>query len=94
MDMNLLAKVISETQNVDIAFSVDALSIKKQLDEVVFSQDYATSVVEKRLQICVADLNDKTKPLSSFLLTGSTGVGKPLPDDVMVPVFSKDSSIR
>lgn len=60
--------------NVD--FKVDATTIKKRLDQRVLSQHLATKAIESRLQICVADLNDKTKPMSTFLFTGSTGVGK------------------
>lgn len=76
MDRALLADVLMESTNVNIAFRVDAVKIKQQLDSKVFSQDLATSIVAQRLQLCVADLNDKSKPMSSFLLTGSTGVGK------------------
>lgn len=76
MDRDLLADVLMESTNVNIAFRVDAVRIKEQLDSKVLSQDFATAVVAKRLQLCVADLNDKSKPMSSFLLTGSTGVGK------------------
>jgi ATP-dependent Clp protease ATP-binding subunit ClpA len=76
MDRALLADVLMESVGVNVAFRVDAVKIKEQLDRKVFSQDWATSVVAKRLQLCVADLQDKTKPASSFLFTGSTGVGK------------------
>lgn len=76
MDRTLLADVLLESINVNVAFRVDAVKIKAQLDSKVLSQHYATSVVARRLQLCVADLHDKTKPMSSFLLTGSTGVGK------------------
>ena len=76
MDRKLLADVLYDTQGVDVAFKVDATKIKEELDKAVFSQDFATSAVAKRLQLCVADLNDKSKPQSSFLMTGSSGVGK------------------
>lgn len=76
MDRKLLADVLLESLNVNVAFRVDAVKIKAQLDSKVFSQHFATSAVARRLQLCVADLHDKTKPMSSFLLTGSTGVGK------------------
>lgn len=76
MDMKLLADVIYESEGVNVAFRVDATSIKQELDKHVLSQEFATSVIEERLQICVADLNNKSKPMSSFLFTGSTGVGK------------------
>lgn len=76
MDLKLLADVIYEAEGVNVAFRVDATKIKKELDAYVFAQEYATQMLENRLQVCVADLNDKSKPMSSFLFTGSTGVGK------------------
>lgn len=76
INRKLLADVIFESEGVNVAFRVDATSIKKELDKHVYAQEYATSVIEQRLQICVADLNDKSKPMSSFLMTGSSGVGK------------------
>ena len=76
IDMKLLADVIYETEGINIAFRVDATSIKSQLDKVVIAQQFASSAIESRLQICCADLNNKNKPMSSFLFTGSTGVGK------------------
>ena len=76
MDRKLLADVLLESINVNVAFRVDAVKIKEQLDSKVLSQDYATRAVARRLQLCVADLHDKSKPMSSFLFAGSTGVGK------------------
>lgn len=76
LDLNLLADVIYESEGVNVSFRVDARGIKRMLDEKVLAQEYATTVVEQRLQICVADLNNKGKPMSSFLFCGSTGVGK------------------
>lgn len=76
IDRKLLGDVIYESQGVNIAFRVDAMSIKRMLDEHVYAQELASSIIQDRLQICVADLNNKTKPMSSFLFTGSTGVGK------------------
>lgn len=76
LNTKLLADVIYESEGVNVAFRVDATTIKKELDEHVFAQDFATRMIENRLQICVSDLNDKTKPMASFLFTGSTGTGK------------------
>lgn len=76
MDAKLLADVIYESEGVNVAFRVDATTIKQRLDEKVLSQQLATSIIEERLQICVADLNNKTKPMSTFLFSGSTGSGK------------------
>lgn len=93
INMRLLADVIYESEGVNIAFRVDATKIKEELDKYVIAQGFATSVIEQRLQVCVADLNNKSKPMSSFLFTGSTGVGKGLTNDTVVPVYTKDGSI-
>ncbi|MFF3128661.1 AAA family ATPase [Streptomyces sp. NPDC057908] len=76
MDRDLLSDVLQESLGVNVAFKVDGAKIKQQLDTKVFSQDLATSAVARRLQLSVADLNDKGRPEASMLLTGSTGVGK------------------
>lgn len=76
LDMNLLSSVLYASTGIDIAFRVDGASIKQQLDAQVFDQDNATRVVARRLQLCVADLHDKSRPMASFLFAGSTGVGK------------------
>lgn len=76
MDISLLHKVIEDSEGVKLDVAVDAPSFKAKMDARVFSQGFATMAVSSRLQICAADLNDKTKPMASFLFTGSTGVGK------------------
>lgn len=76
LDKKLLGDVIYESEGINIAFRVDASKIKENLDKHVYAQELASSLIANRLQIAVADLNDKSKPMSSFLFTGSTGVGK------------------
>ena len=93
IDMKLLADVIYETEGINIAFRVDASSIKSRLDKVVIAQQFASTSIESRLQICCADLNNKNKPMSSFLFTGSTGTGKRIDDDTMIPVYTPDGSV-
>lgn len=76
IDAKLIADVIYDTEGINIAFRVNATTIRERLDSAVLSQEWASFVIENRLQICCADLNNKDKPMSSFLFTGSTGVGK------------------
>lgn len=87
MNQQLLADVIYESEGVNVAFRVDATAIKKELDKKVLAQQFATKTLQERLQICVADLNDKSKPMSTFLFTGSSGTGKMLDNNVLVPVY-------
>ena len=88
MNKNLLADVMYEQRNINIAFSVDAAKIRKELDAHVFAQQYATRAVEQRLQLSVAGLGNPTKPQGSFLLCGSTGTGKALSNSTPVPAVS------
>lgn len=93
MDMSLLADVIYQSAGVNVAFRVDATGIKAELDKHVLSQQFATTMIQQRLQICVADLNNKGRPMSSFLFSGSTGVGKEIDDDEPIPVYTSDGSV-
>lgn len=76
MDKKLLATVLKVEFGVEVEINVDATVIKAELDKRVFSQDFATTSIARRLQLCVAGLNDPDKPQASLLLTGSSGVGK------------------
>lgn len=76
MDKALLATVLKIEFGVEVEIDVDAAQIKAELDRRVFSQDFATTSIARRLQLCVAGLNDPSKPMASLLLTGSSGVGK------------------
>ena len=76
MDKKLLTDVIEQSEGVHIDIHIDAHEVKEYLDSKVFAQKIATSSIEQRLNICAADLNDKTKPLSTMLFTGSSGTGK------------------
>ena len=76
MDKALLATVLKIEFGVEVEIDVNAAKIKAELDRRVFSQDFATTSIARRLQLCVAGLNDPSKPMASLLFTGSTGVGK------------------
>ena len=93
MDKKLLATVLKVEFGVEVEINVDATAIKAELDKRVFSQDFATTSIARRLQLCVAGLNDPDKPQASLLFTGATGVGKLCTDSTRVPVFSEDGSV-
>lgn len=93
LDKRLLADVLFESQGVNVTLRVDAAKIKSRLDKMVLAQDAATAVVARRLQLCVADLHDKTRPMSSFLFTGSTGTGKGTLVSERIPVCTEDGSV-
>lgn len=76
MDRHLLAEVIYDSTGVQVTFQVDGRYIESKMNERVFSQTFAMKTLEQRLQIAVADLHDKSRPISSFLFSGPTGTGK------------------
>lgn len=76
MDKALLATVLKDDLGIEVEINVNASEIKVELDKRVFSQDFATTSIARRLQLCVAGLNDPTKPMASLLFTGATGTGK------------------
>lgn len=76
LDRHLLADVIYDNSGVKVTFEIDGREIERQLNERVYSQKFAMKVLEQRLQIAVADLHDKSRPISSFLFAGATGTGK------------------
>lgn len=76
MDRHLLGEVIHDNTGIKVTFEIDGRLIEKQLNERVYSQRFATKALERRLQIAVADLHDKSRPISSFLFSGPTGTGK------------------
>lgn len=90
MDLRLLADVIYESEGVNVSFRVNAGEIKQELDSHVFSQELATEMVSRRLNVAVADLHDKTRPMSSFLFSGPTGTGKTELAKAMAELLFKD----
>ena len=93
MDKALLATVLKIEFGVEVEIDVNASEIKAELDKRVFSQDFATTSIARRLQLCVAGLNDPSKPMASLLLTGSSGVGKGTLVNERIPVFTEDGSV-
>lgn len=93
MDKALLATVLKIEFGVEVEIDVNAAEIKAELDKRVFSQDFATTSIARRLQLCVAGLNDQSKPMSSLLFTGATGVGKGTLVNERIPVFIEDGSV-
>jgi ATP-dependent Clp protease ATP-binding subunit ClpC len=76
MDRHLLAEVIFDSTGVQVTFEINGRHIEDMMNQRVYSQKFAMKTLEQRLQIAVADLHDKSRPISSFLFTGPTGTGK------------------
>lgn len=77
-DLNeqLLNKVLNQRTGINTDWQVNAKGLENRLKSRVFGQDFAIEAILDALQVSMARLNDPTRPLGSFLFTGSTGVGK------------------
>lgn len=93
MDVGMMHEVIEESMGISLAFGVDGQAIKESLDAKVYAQDNASTVLNRRLQLCVANLNNPDQPMMSALFVGSTGVGKDLVDKTIVPVFDSSDGV-
>lgn len=84
----LLKRIIRRSFGVDIDNAVDAKEVIHALRTRLFNQDNATEIVVHLLEMAAQGFSDITRPKFSFLSTGSTGVGKSIPDtwDVPAPV--------
>ena len=75
-DDQLIALVLHDSLGVNIDHRMDVKEIKHYLTNRVMDQQYAINAVCDRLYMVMAGLTDDTRPLASFLFSGSTGVGK------------------
>lgn len=76
MNERLLGRVIEENANVSVDLNTDPESIVRRINDHVIAQEWAAQAIGERMNICMAGLNDPTRPMASFLFAGSTGVGK------------------
>jgi len=88
IDEKLIGEMLYRSQGVRIALNVNPMTIRDRLDSKVYAQGMATQIIEDSLQNCLAGLNNPDKPMATLLFTGSTGVGKMVADDVLVPTPS------
>ncbi len=64
------AKTVTKDDQVALA------SLEADLNQAVFGQEIAVKEVASAIKLARAGLRDATKPIGSYLFTGSTGVGK------------------
>lgn len=90
----LLKRVIRRSYGIDIDNCVNVTTVIDALKARLFNQDNAIDVVVHLLEMAAHGFSDPTRPKFSFLSTGSTGVGKCIRDDELVPAPVPDGYIR
>lgn len=83
----MLNRVIQRSYGIDIDNKVSIPEIKEALHKGILNQNQAVKAVISLLELSLTGFNDPTRPKSSFLSTGSTGVGKALDDNTEIYVI-------
>ena len=76
IDENSLDEQIYLKTGANTKWKVDINYIRKVLNEDVKGQDHALNSLLDGLEVAVANLNDPSRPMGSYIFTGPTGVGK------------------
>lgn len=94
LDVNKYVSVVSGVKLSAITLD-DVDACEKKVRENVFGQDDAIKTVFDALRRYTVGVNDKKKPIASFLFVGPTGVGKTeLCRQLADQLFSRESFIR
>ena len=72
----VLNHVIRRSYGIDIDNKVSVHEVRDALNNRIYNQDQAVSVIMSRLELMLAGFNDPTRPKISVLMTGATGTGK------------------
>lgn len=76
IDHDLIARIMKDKSGVDIDWRTDIDTVMTIIKNQVMGQDTAIRMIENRLYVANAGLQDHGRPLANFLFAGSTGVGK------------------
>ena len=80
IEENLVYSVISKLTGIDetqiAGFNQASLTLESKLKEKIFGQDKAIEDISNKILVANSGLSNPLKPLASFLLIGTTGVGK------------------
>jgi len=81
VDGNVVAKVISNWTGIPVGkMMLDEVQIilrlKEEMEQRIIGQPHALTAIARRIQTYHANLDDPSRPVGVFLLTGPSGVGK------------------
>ena len=76
LNFDLLAYALRNSKNIEIDMKVDLDAMEKYLRSHIFDQDEAIDSFMYSISKSILKMNESGKPRGSWLLAGSTGVGK------------------
>lgn len=72
----LIARIMNDKAGVDVDWQTDIETVMNHIKTSVMGQDAALRMIENRLFVANAGLQDYSRPLANFLFAGATGTGK------------------
>lgn len=76
IDHALISRIMFDKAGVDVDWQTDILTVMNHIKSNVLGQDAALRMIENRLYVANAGLQDYGRPLANFLFAGATGTGK------------------
>lgn len=76
IDHEMIAIIMKDTAGVDVDWQTDIETVMAHIEANLIGQPLALEMIQDRLYVANAGLQDKGRPLANFLFAGSTGVGK------------------
>lgn len=93
MNEDLLDARLYATTGANAKWNVSIDHVSEILRERVKGQDFALETLEDSLEVAVAGLNEQGRPMGSYIFVGSTGVGKSVNSNELVPIYTKDKKL-
>lgn len=91
---SLLKRIIQRTHGIDIDNDVNVTEVIRALKTRLYNQDNAIQIVVHLLEMAAQGFGELDRPKMSFISTGSTGVGKAVMDDELIPAPVEAGYIR
>lgn len=91
IDKTLINRVFKQL-NINLDYKINYQHVKETIANQVKGQPIAIYNVDHLLKKITFDLERSQKPLLSALFVGTTGTGKAIADDELVPVYLKNGS--
>lgn len=94
IDYSLLAEVFRTEYTVDLSFDVDPKAVLDNVKRRVLGQPLAIEMVQSAIEEIAFGLYEGAKrPRATMLFPGTTGVGKSINDNELVPIYTKDGKL-
>lgn len=94
IDYHMLARVFKTQYTIDLDFNVDPQKVLDNVKRRVLGQPLAIEMVQSTIEEIAFGLYEGAKrPRSTMMLPGTTGVGKAVVNNELVPIYTKEGKL-